>query len=61
MLVLTIIVSLPYKSYAASLLSIYKHFLAIFVSSLFLENKKLKFKNLGIENGGLLNEIWIPN
>jgi len=57
MLVLTIIVSLPYRSYAASLLSIYKHFLAIFVSSLFLENKKLKFKNLGIENGGLLNEI----
>ena len=36
-------------------------FWAIFVSSWILENKNKSSENLGIENGGLLNEIWTPN
>ena len=43
MLVLTTIVVRPFKSYAASLLSIYKNFLAIFVCREFW-NLKIKFE-----------------
>ena len=46
-----------FGSYWASLSFI----LPFSVSSWILNKNKYKLKNLGIENSGLLNEIWTPN